>query len=75
MIPKWLLTILIGLSALSILLCDLSIVDTMVSLKYGTATNDCVSDITGSNLDQTLWLWRSRGSGLGNGPRNTQSVR
>ena len=58
MISKRLLTILIVLSTLASLLCGLGIVNTMVSLKYETSTNDCVSDITGTNLCQALWLWR-----------------
>lgn len=59
MISKRLLTILIVLSTLSILLCGLVIVGTMVSLKYETSTNDCVSAVTGIDLCQALWLWRA----------------
>jgi hypothetical protein len=49
---------LIVLSSLVIVLCIMGVLGTMVSLKYETSADDCVSDNTGTNLCRALWLWR-----------------
>ena len=53
------------LAGLTFLFCGLGVINTMVSLKYETEANNCISAVDGRNLCQALhYNWMGLGGAV-----------